>query len=146
MTRVLSREDGNLKTLTSVVTRSREFRDIDLSFNVRNNGELYKKRDAEAVKQAVKNLILTRYYEKPFNPFFGTDIDKYLFELNDNITASEIRDQIEQAIKVYEPRAILREITVDPRPDSNELAIEIVFRVANSEEIVSFSTVLTRLR
>ena len=72
--RVLSREDGNLNSTSSIVTtRVKPFRDIDLTFTVSETGELYVKRDASAVKQAVKNLIQTNYFEKPFLPFASKD-------------------------------------------------------------------------
>ena len=63
--RVLSREDNNL-TSSIITARKVQYKDIDLSFTAKPNGELYTKRDAAAVKQAVKNLILTNHFEKPF--------------------------------------------------------------------------------
>ena len=58
-TRVLSKEDGNLNSVSIVTSRNRVYLDIDLLFDVNSNGEIFKKRDAAAVKQAVKNLIQT---------------------------------------------------------------------------------------
>ena len=54
--RVLSREDNSL-TSSIITTRKQQFKDIDLSFAAKPNGELFVKKDAAAVKQAVKNLI-----------------------------------------------------------------------------------------
>ena len=59
-TRVLSKEDGNLNTSTLITSRSRLYSDIDLTFTAKPNGEIYKKRDAAAVKQAVKNLLVRK--------------------------------------------------------------------------------------
>ena len=56
-------EDGNLNKATLVVSRSRVYKDIDLSFAKRPYGDVYKKTDAAAVKQAVKNLLLTNSTE-----------------------------------------------------------------------------------
>jgi phage baseplate assembly protein W len=144
--RVLSREDGNLSTSLIISSRSRTFKDIDLSFTPKDNGELYTKTDAAAVKQAVKNLIQTNYFEKPFQPLYGADLRSLLFELADDDIEEDIQDQIGRAIAKYEPRALLRNVFVDSQPDRNMIRITIEFQVVNSDEIVTFSTSLSRLR
>ena len=85
-TRAFAVEDGNLNTRSLVTTRTRLYSDIDLTFAKKPSGEIYKKTDAAAVKQAVKNLLLTNKYEKPFQPSFGGDLNNLLFELVDNDT------------------------------------------------------------
>lgn len=147
VTRVVSREDGNLNQSTIVTSRTRAFKDIDLSFTAKPNGELYVKTDAAAVKQAVKNLILTNYYEKPFQPFYGSNIAAQLFELigfDDDAVA--IEEEIARAIKKYEPRAEVFNIDVNIRDEQNALDVTIEFKVINSDELVTFSTVISRLR
>lgn len=145
-TRVLSREDGSLNTSTIVTSRTRLYRDIDLLFSVKDNGELYVKRDAAAVKQAVKNLLLTNHFEKPFQPFYGGDIRSLLFELAYDDVASDVESNIRTAIQRYEPRAIVRRINVKAQPDNNSISVTLEFQIVNSEEVVTFSTTLSRLR
>ena len=146
--RVLSREDGNLNSTSSIVTtRVKPFRDIDLTFTVSETGELYVKRDASAVKQAVKNLIQTNYFEKPFLPFYGGNIRAMLFELvDDPDVEEEVSSNIREAIERYEPRALVQNIIVDAQPQRNEIRVTIEFQIVNSDEIVTFSTSLSRLR
>jgi phage baseplate assembly protein W len=144
--RVLSREDGDLNTSSIITTRRRVFRDIDLTFSVKDNGELYVKRDAAAVKQAVKNLIQTNFFEKPFLPFYGGNVRALLFELVDDTTSQEVYDNITAAIERYEPRAQIRNLDVNLQPDQNSLRVTIEFQIVNSEEVVVFSTVVSRLR
>ena len=79
--RVLSTEDGNLQKSTLISSRAVDYLDIDLTFSKRPSGDIYKKRDAAAVKQSIKNLLLTDYYEKPFQPFFGGNLRAMLFDL-----------------------------------------------------------------
>jgi phage baseplate assembly protein W len=144
--RVLSREDGNLATSTLITSRQVEYSDIDLLFAVNSNGVLYKKKDAAAVKQAVKNLILTNYYEKPFELFYGGNIRALLFELADDDIEDDVREQIASAINAYEPRALIRNIDVNYQEDRNSLSVTIEFQVVNTEEVVTFTTSLSRLR
>jgi len=146
--RLLSQEDGGLNTNNKLVSRSRGFSDLDLLFANKPNGEIYKKIDAAAVKQSVKNLVLTNYYEKPFQPYFGTNIRDMLFELADDITSLEIKSSIAEAIEIYEPRAIVSDIIIDTNQieTHNSLGVSIIFKIVNSNETIQFKTTLARLR
>lgn len=145
-TRVLAKEDGNLSQSTLIGGRRKEYRDIDLSFTAKPNGEIFVKKEAAAVKQAVKNLILTDYFEKPFEPFYGGNIRALLFELADDDVEEETRENIIRAISAYEPRAIVREVSVSYQEERNSISIYIEFQVINTEEVVTFTTSLSRLR
>jgi len=145
-TRVLSTEDGKLGQSTLITTRVRQYEDIDLTFAKRPSGDVYKKKDAAAVKQAVKNLLLTNFYEKPFLPFFGGDLRALLFELADDTIESDVYDRVKQAIETYEPRVQIIQVEVNAQPDINDLSVTIVFKVISTEEEVSYTTNLTRLR
>lgn len=147
MARVLSKEDGNLNSSTIVSTRTRLHKDIDLTFAARPSGDIYKKTDAAAVKQAVKNLITTNHYEKPFLPRYGGNITGMLFELVNNIDiADEIYDNVIDSMERYEPRARILDINVNAQVDQNSISVTITFQVINTEEIVTFTTVVSRLR
>lgn len=143
--RVLSREDNNL-TSSIITARKVQYKDIDLSFTAKPNGEIYTKRDAAAVKQAVKNLILTNHFEKPFLPFFGGNIRDLLFDLADEDIEEDVEDRIIQAINIYEPRAAVRTVNVKSDPDRNNLNVYIEFQVINTTEVVTLATTLSRLR
>lgn len=145
-TRVFSTQDGKQNTSSIITSRSKIFRDIDLSFTAKPNGEIYVKRDAAAVTQALKNLIQTNYYEKPFQPFFGGNIRSMLFELADEESEDELREQIIDAINVYEPRAQLRRLETNLNLDRNDLSVTIEFQVVNTSEQVTFTTIISRLR
>lgn len=145
--RVFSREDGSLNQSTLITSRSRLYKDIDLTFAAKPNGELYKKSDAGAVKQAIKNLILTNHFEKPFEPFYGGNIRGLLFELiDDDEIEEDIITNISSNIERYEPRVRILDINVFSRPDYNSVSVRIDFQVISTEEKVSFTTVVSRLR
>ena len=143
--RVLSIEDGNLET-SIIVSRVKKFSDVDISFTAKPNGEIYKKVDAAAVKQSVKNIVLTNHYEKPFQPFFGGNVSSMLFEMADGTTTSSLKGKIKESIEVYEPRAQIQDIKVEMQPDYNSVNVTIIFQVVNSREQVTLSTTLSRLR
>ena len=75
VTKAFSLEDGNLSRKTLLGTKTKEYKDIDLTFTNKPSGDIYKKNEAAAVKQAVKNLLLTNSTEKPFEPYYGGDLN-----------------------------------------------------------------------
>ena len=144
--RVLSTEDGNLQKSTLVSSRSVDYLDIDLTFNKRPAGDIYKKRDAAAVKQSIKNLLLTDYFEKPFQPFYGANLRALLFELAEEDIEDEVEENIRNAIIRYEPRAEILNISVIALPDQNDISVTVHFKVISTQETITFTTNLSRLR
>ena len=142
----LSTEDGNLGVSTLIGTRTKLYKDIDLTFANKPSGEIFKKEDAAAVKQAVKNLMLTNYFEKPFQPLFGGNLREMLFDLADDDAEEDIEDRIKNAINVFEPRAQALNVIATATPDRNSIRVTVEFRVINTQETVAVTTVLARLR
>ena len=145
--RSLSIEDRKLDAGVKIVaSSSRIYSDIDLAFKKKKNGDIFKKTDANAVKQAVKNLILTNHYEKPFVPFFGGSVRDMLFELGDQFLDFEIKQKIKQAIKNYEPRAEVLDISTNYRDYANSLDVSITFLILSTNETITLETEISRLR
>ena len=145
-TRAFSAEDGQLSTRSLITTRSKDYKDIDLSFVARPDGDVYKKNDAAAVKQAVKNLIMTGINEKPFNSSYGGGLGNIMFEPMDELTAFNAEINIRAAIKSFEPRAVVSDIDVQANPDRNSLDVRVKFGVINTSQIITLETSLSRLR
>jgi phage baseplate assembly protein W len=123
------------------------FKDIPLSFTahpVTGNVKALVNRDA--VKQSVKNIVLTNFYERPYSPNLGGNILSQLFENMDPITEYNISKNIRQALDNYEPRAIIDEIKSDFYQDENAINITITFRVRNDAEPISVNVLLDRVR
>lgn len=146
--RAYSQEDANLGTNSVPIARKREYKDIDLTLAVKpTSGDIYKKLDSAAVKQAVKNLIMTNQLEKPFKPRFGANIRNLLFELIDNNSDVLVRKRLFSAITRSEPRVRVLDIRVSYTDNySNTLDTTITFKVLNSPEVFQITTNLARLR
>jgi phage baseplate assembly protein W len=145
-TRAFSVEDGNIGTKTITTARTRSYSDIDLSFAKKGSGDIFKKEHAAAVKQAVRNLLLTNYAEKPFLPRFGGDLNAMLFRLSTEIDDDYLEDDIINAIETYEPRAKVLNINSIISADSNEVRVTVTFRVLSTQEESFVEINLTRLR
>jgi phage baseplate assembly protein W len=144
-TRNFAVEDGNLSS-SLTTARVRKFSDVDLSFTPRATGDIFKKQDLAAIKQSVKNILLTGKLEKPFNPDFSGGLGNILFENMDDITQVEIETAVSLAIRSFEPRAILDTVSVKPNIDRNELHVTVRFGIKNTGEQVTLDTTLSRLR
>ena len=146
MARIFSQEDGNLNTRSIVTSRSTDYSDIDLTFANKPSGDIYKKTEAAAVKQAVKNLLLTNFSEKPFQPRFGGNLNALLFALNTDVDDDELKEQIARSIETFEPRAEVLNITSNLKDDSHEIKVTVTFKVVNTSQVITTDINLTRLR
>lgn len=126
---------------------NRIYSDFDLSFAANPvTGDLAKKYDVNAVKQSLKTLVLTRFYERPFQPKLGSPIYGLLFENIDVITANRLQIELEILINKYEPRVRAQNIEVIPEYDMNAFSVNITFYVYGIEGPFNFSTILRRSR
>ena len=126
---------------------NRIYSDLDLSFESHPiTGDVVKKYDVNAVKQSLKTLILTQYYERPFQPKLGSPVYGMLFDNVDIITANSLKLRIELLINKYEPRVRSQQVDVVPLYDENAFEITIYFYVVGVPDPVTFSTILRRSR
>ena len=119
---------------------------MDLSFSAKPAGDVYKKANAAAVKQAVKNLLMTNQMEKPFDTTFGGNLSDFMFENDTEIDAVEISNQIILAVHTHEPRARILDIDVILKSSTNEVRVTVTFQVIATDEVVELEIPLARLR
>lgn len=109
---------------------SQKFKDISMSFQSNPlTFDLIALKDANAIARSIRNIITTRPGEKLFNPEFGTKITDSLFELLDETTADEIKDEIEYSINNFEPRVRYISSIVEPKYDENAFNVKIVYQI-----------------
>tara|TARA_R100001443_G_scaffold106641_1_gene116142 strand:+ start:4568 stop:5011 length:444 start_codon:yes stop_codon:yes gene_type:complete len=126
----------------------RLYKDIALSFERNSNTkDVIIKKDIAAVKQSVKNLILTNHFERPFHPEIGSNVTAILFEPMSPITANILTRTISECINNFEPRARLVSVIANPNLDRNAYEVTISFYVVNIPgELVQLTTLLERSR
>jgi phage baseplate assembly protein W len=126
---------------------SKEYKDLDLNFLVHPvRKDINKLTNQMAIINSIKNIILTSHYEKPFNPDFGSNVRKLLFENLDVITASALEREIEQTISNFEPRVRVTSVRAIPDFNNNGFSIQMEFYIINQTSPVSISFLLERLR
>lgn len=128
-------------------TNVKSWSDLDLNFQAHPiTKDIVKKKDIEAVKRSVKNLVLTNRYERPFNPELGSNILAMLFEPVSPTTGAVLRDRIEEVLTNNEPRAIINDIQIFGNIDLNGYEVSIFFTPLNSLDPVQIDLFLERLR
>ncbi len=120
---------------------SREYRDIDMNF-ARHPAtkDILVKENESAIKQAIVNLVMLNYYEKPFHPEIGSNIYKALFE-NFGSTM-KLKRAIRTVLETYEPRIDVGKIETYGEKDKNELGVNIQFKIISSLKITSVDILL----
>jgi phage baseplate assembly protein W len=110
------------------------------------SGDVALRKDEEAIKRSLRNLLLFRRGEKPFHPEINSGIQDMLFELTDPVTVAEMRNRIGNMIKAYEPRVTSAAINVVDVIDKNEVRITIQFTIRHVQRVFSTTVALKRLR
>lgn len=129
------------------VSQRRLYADLPLPFTIHpNTQDLTAFRDIDAVKQSVKNLVLTNYGERPFRPNIGCNATGYLFENADIFTIVSLQDEIYDVLANFEPR--VRNVTVEvlDNSDANAYQVNIQFNVVFSDQRQETNFYLERTR
>lgn len=122
---------------------------VDLDFGFAQNpltGDVAIKTDANAINQSLKNLVLTMFYERPFQSNLGSLVNQLLFEPLTPILPTTIQRAIEQVIRNFEPRVRLTEVNIDVDYDSNGVEISIYYTILQTQEIQTVTLFLERTR
>jgi phage baseplate assembly protein W len=131
----------------STVSRKKGWADLNLSLvphPIRK--DIVPLRDDAAIKNAVKNLVLTNFYERPFQPEKAANLRGLLFEPADGITKYELSDGIRSVLEDYEPRIKVQHIQVIDEEVNNSYRISIYFEIIQLDIMSEVEIVLQRLR
>lgn len=106
------------------------FKDLSMSFQVNPlNYDLIALKNESAIARSIRNLVFTYPGERFFNENLGSKVSRSLFENIDEISASIIKDEIENTINNYEPRVNLLDVIVEPNYDNAEFNVTINYRI-----------------
>jgi len=135
------------ETKASNIATKNVYTDIPLSFKkhpVKN--DIVPLKDLDAIKQSVRNIILTNQGERPFQMGIGGNVTRYLFEPVTPLTAFSLKEEIIKTLQRNESRISNTQVNVVADIDRNMFNVIIAFNVqfSNIREEISFA--LERLR
>ena len=126
---------------------TRTFSDLDLNFTAHPvTGDVSMRYDDNAIKSAVKNLVLTQNYERPFHSEIGSPLHSLLFDLATPMLAVSLKSVITDLINNFEPRVNLTNVDVQVSPDNNSVYVSIYFTILNTQRPITLDLVLERTR
>lgn len=130
-----------------VVSRKKPHRDLDLSLKIHPiRKDIIPLKDDNAIKNAVKNLLISNFFERPFAGDKGANLRGLLFEPADAITRISIKENIKKVIKKYEPRVQVRQIIVNELADQNAYKVLVFMRIKEFDTTQSVEIILRRLK
>lgn len=146
MSSILSDYNKN-ERINSNVARTRLYSDLALSLLINPiTRDISPVTDIEAVKNSIKNLVLSNFHDRPFNPSLGSGLHALLFENASLFTAIEIQNAITKVINNHESRATDVSVFVSDQHERNAYDVTVKFRVFYDNTINELNFFLTRLR
>lgn len=109
------------------------YKDISMTFQINPlNNDLIALKNESAIARSIRNIVFTIPGERFFDPDFGSDVNRSLFENLNDISASILKTQIQNSIENYEPRVDIIDLTVTPNYDENSYDITLVYNIIGS--------------
>jgi len=137
---------GNLEQ-ARIVSKKKPWRDLDLSLKIHPiRKDIIPLKDDAAIKNAVKNLLVSNFFERPFQPTLGANLRGLLFEPADAITKLDLKQGIRRVLDTHEPRIRVLNIKVLDEPDNNSYRITVNFLIKEYDTAESVEIILRRLR
>lgn len=123
------------------------FADLDLDF-IPNplTRDISLKKDSEAVKRSIRNLVLTEFYERVFQPELNGGVRNLLFENLGSVQVVVMQNRLQELITNFEPRVTQIGVEIVQTPDVHSLLINIRFKISNIAEIQEININLQRVR
>jgi phage baseplate assembly protein W len=134
------------KPNSKVNAHTNEYTDLDILFSANPiSGDVTTKKDSDAVKRSVRNILLTNHYERPFKPNFGANLRARLFELDGIGMKRRIRNDIIETLSILEPR--IGSIKVDfNEADANSVDVRISYIIRNGLKQSQVDFTVSRVR
>ena len=123
------------------------FSDIDLNFLPNPlSKDVSRKINDESIKQSMKMLLMTMFYERPFHSNIGSPINTLLFEPISPMLNVILQKHVEQVLANFEPRIDVDSVQIALREELNSVDIKIYYRVLNTSALQVFDIILERTR
>lgn len=93
-------------------------------------GQLHYPTVADSVRQSIEILLRTRPGEQLMRPTFGGGLENFLQQPNTLVTQRRIQSAITDTLTRWEPRILLRQVSVEPLANApTHIRIEIFYQL-----------------
>lgn len=139
-----TRDYTNTSAKTNAIPNE-SFSDLDISFVAHPiSGDVAIKKDSDAIRRSVRNIVLTNHYERPFRPSFGANLRRLLFEGIGIGMTKKAAKEIAKALTILEPR--ITNVQFDITNRDNEMNITIYYVIINTQQQQNLEFTVSRVR
>ena len=118
-----------------------KYKDIDFKFSKNAfTGDLNIVQDSNAIKQSIRNIILTLKGERSFSYDFGSAVQRLLFEPSTVNTLPTAND-IQNSLSVHEPRITVTDISFSSKNEEMKLNISYEHTLSNGDTVTETTSV-----
>lgn len=133
--------------MINTISRKNDYSDLDLDFMPHpTTKDVMKKTSIDAIKRSVRNLLLTNFYDRPFQSYIGSNALKLLFDNATPITSNFLENAIRETLRNFEPRIRVEALEVKFDQDNNGYNLRLFFTILNRNEPAVITLFLERIR
>lgn len=124
------------------------YSDFDVQFNVHPiTKDIIKKTNEQSVRQSLKLLLQTIFYDRKWQPEIGCNLNELLFGQLDEFQLYTTQEQVKAVIQKYEPRIELYDVscTVDERNEFR-VNIKLVYKILMLDKTDTFVYSINKVR
>ena len=91
---------------------------------------------ADQIKSNIKNLLLTKRFERLMQPEFGSGIQELLFNMNDEMFADNLENTIVDTLTKWLPFVNVETINIQQPSDykdNNKVEVSVSFRISDTQ-------------
>lgn len=120
---------------------------INISFPIEDDpvNNFFVKRNLttrEALLSNLNLLLLTNKWERYFNPLYGSDLARFIFDQNDDRVKEDIEAEIKDMVRKYIPKLTINSIIFDI-VDNDENQIKITINFTYNDDVFQETDQLT---
>jgi len=135
-----------VKTEGKTVASKTAYADLDLTFKAHPiTGDVTLRKDSDAIRRAVSNIIQTNKYERPFKPNFGGSVRDMLFELDTDSKVKRMKRALTEQIENFEPRVTGVEVVLGDVVE-NRIPVTVFYRIINGLKTQQLDFTIRRVR
>lgn len=116
-----------------------EYIGAGLAFPMSTNvqGSLQLSSNEANLEESIRIILGTRLGERAYRPNFGSRLSEIMFEPMNTQVLLLIRLYVKEAIEMWEPRLVLKDVITEPDPSTGRVSINVVYQPKNTYDIRS---------
>ena len=106
-------------------------------------GDLKEVTGKDAIINYIRNLLMTPLGYYPFDPNYGSLLYKQLFEMNDDVTASQIKYEVKDRIEENIPGVYVDDVTIERK--NKEVLVDVYYTILKDQDKTKLSVLMKQM-